>query len=191
MRASGVMQEIRALLNEDKSSGELIRMGFAPGTVYKVQRRWRREHAENGHEPSPTPIAQPAPSYTADGQTDQDEPPRNRSANMGELIDDIREVVNPLKATLFVLEQRIDVLETELQDATARADRERDARSDLEDAMGHLSQTVTSMAVMVAQGTIKPAHPIRWAFRYGRAWDLVRTALRRHDPAAATALLGK
>ena len=37
-----VMEEIRRLWSEGMSSSELIRVGYAPGTVYKVQRQMRR-----------------------------------------------------------------------------------------------------------------------------------------------------
>ena len=37
-----VMQEVRTLLTEGRSSREVIDLGYAPGTVYKVQRRMRR-----------------------------------------------------------------------------------------------------------------------------------------------------
>ncbi len=41
MESTGVMQEIRKLLSQDKSSGEVMAMGYAPGSVYKAQRQLR------------------------------------------------------------------------------------------------------------------------------------------------------
>jgi hypothetical protein len=41
MPDNGIMEEIRELLSQGKSSGEVIRQGYAPGTVYKVQRQLR------------------------------------------------------------------------------------------------------------------------------------------------------
>ena len=42
MQSTGIMQEVKRLLEQGKRSGELIKMGFAPGTVYGVQRQFRR-----------------------------------------------------------------------------------------------------------------------------------------------------
>ena len=41
MESNGVMAEIRTLLSQGKSSGEVISMGFKPSTVYKVLRQLR------------------------------------------------------------------------------------------------------------------------------------------------------
>ena len=43
-----VMQEVRQLLIEGQSSSELINMGYAPGTVYKVQRQVRKRGKQSG-----------------------------------------------------------------------------------------------------------------------------------------------
>ncbi len=42
MDSTGIMEQIREHIAQGKKSGELIRMGYAPGTVYKVQRQMRR-----------------------------------------------------------------------------------------------------------------------------------------------------
>ena len=42
---TGVMQRIGTLLSEGKSSRELIDLGYAPGTVYKVQREFRSSNS--------------------------------------------------------------------------------------------------------------------------------------------------
>ena len=39
---AGIMQEIRTLLSEGRSSRDVIDAGYAPGTVYKVQRNYRQ-----------------------------------------------------------------------------------------------------------------------------------------------------
>jgi hypothetical protein len=39
--SSGIMEEIRTLLSQGKSSGEIIALGYKPGSVYKVQRLLR------------------------------------------------------------------------------------------------------------------------------------------------------
>ena len=43
MESTGIMQRIKDLLKQGTQSGDIIQMGFAPGTVYKVQRQFRRQ----------------------------------------------------------------------------------------------------------------------------------------------------
>lgn len=42
MESTGIMQQVQEALEAGNSSGEVIKMGFAPSTVYKVQRNLRR-----------------------------------------------------------------------------------------------------------------------------------------------------
>ena len=41
MERRGIMQQVRELLSQGKDSREVIQLGYAPGTVYKVQRQLR------------------------------------------------------------------------------------------------------------------------------------------------------
>jgi len=43
MASNGIMEEIRSLLTQDKSSAEVIALGFKPSTVYKTQRQLKRQ----------------------------------------------------------------------------------------------------------------------------------------------------
>ena len=42
MNTNGIMEEIRSLLNEGRSSAEVIALGYAPSSVYKAQRQLRK-----------------------------------------------------------------------------------------------------------------------------------------------------
>ncbi len=42
MNTSGIMEDIRNLLNEGKPSAEVIGLGYAPSSVYKAQRQLRK-----------------------------------------------------------------------------------------------------------------------------------------------------
>ncbi len=42
MNTNGIMEDIRSLLNEGRSSAEVITMGHAPSSVYKAQRQLRK-----------------------------------------------------------------------------------------------------------------------------------------------------
>lgn len=48
MPEQGVMHEIRGLLAQGKGSAEIIEMGYAPGTVYRLQREFRRRAGGSG-----------------------------------------------------------------------------------------------------------------------------------------------
>jgi hypothetical protein len=51
MDTKGVLQQIREYLAPGKSSQEVIALGYAPGSVYKIQRQLRR-HNEEKEEPA-------------------------------------------------------------------------------------------------------------------------------------------
>ena len=42
MNTSGIMEDIRNLLNEGKASADVIALGYAPSSVYKAQRQLRK-----------------------------------------------------------------------------------------------------------------------------------------------------
>ena len=51
MYSTAKMKQVLELLHQGKRSGELIKLGFAPGTVYKVQRDFRNSaHLEQAKE---------------------------------------------------------------------------------------------------------------------------------------------
>ena len=63
----GIMEQIRAHLGQGKSSRELIDMGFAPGTVFKVQRQVRKNSPAPQREPvQATALSDPRPSGPED-----------------------------------------------------------------------------------------------------------------------------
>ena len=42
MNTNGIMEDIRSLLNEGRSSADVIALGYAPSSVYKAQRQLRK-----------------------------------------------------------------------------------------------------------------------------------------------------
>ena len=52
MESMGIMQQIRQLLSQGRSSREVIEMGFSPGTVYKVQHQLARSRASPEESPA-------------------------------------------------------------------------------------------------------------------------------------------
>jgi DNA repair exonuclease SbcCD ATPase subunit len=57
MDTKGILQQIRENLSQGKSSQEVIALGYAPGSVYKIQRQLRRRSEEK---------AEPAARVTAE-----------------------------------------------------------------------------------------------------------------------------
>jgi DNA repair exonuclease SbcCD ATPase subunit len=51
MTSKSIMQDIRSLLSQGKSGGEVIALGYKPPTVYKVQRQLRQKQQPNGKIP--------------------------------------------------------------------------------------------------------------------------------------------
>jgi hypothetical protein len=51
MDTKGVMQQIRELLSEGKSSKEVIALGYASGSVYKIQRQMRKRAVPTENSP--------------------------------------------------------------------------------------------------------------------------------------------
>src|ERR671914_419566 len=47
MPGNSIMEEIRNLLSQGKSSSEVIALGYKPPTVYKVQRQLRKNGKDN------------------------------------------------------------------------------------------------------------------------------------------------
>jgi hypothetical protein len=70
MAGHGVMQEIRTLLSQGKSSGEVIALGYKPPTVYKVQRQLNRKIQGGGS--SPVQALGQAPVMTVNTQARPD-----------------------------------------------------------------------------------------------------------------------
>ena len=63
----GAMQEVREQLERGVSSGAIIAKGYAPGTVYKVQRQFRRSQDRSDHSlPNPEPTATSTAPTAAD-----------------------------------------------------------------------------------------------------------------------------
>lgn len=59
MQNTGIMQEVRGLLAKGKTSRQIIDSGYAPGTVYRVQRTTRRERLK-AEAPQAPSVAQAA-----------------------------------------------------------------------------------------------------------------------------------
>ena len=112
---SGIMEELRGLLLEGMSSGELIDMGYAPGTGYKVQRQVLRQQGDQ-EEPMKTA---PDPTWAPPADQQCQATIEGLEANIEDL-----EVENDMhRGWIEVLEDRLvelDSLGPQLEVARAR-----------------------------------------------------------------------
>ncbi len=126
----GIMEEIRELWSNGMSSGELIEVGYAPGTVYKVQRQMRRR-CQGGDEGTSTSMRQ-TPTveevYLArikELETENDgleswaellDERLDEQDSLGSQLEDARERIRELEAEVVMkrtLEEHVRVLESQ------------------------------------------------------------------------------
>lgn len=104
MQSNGVLQAIRGLVVEGRSSRELINMGYAPGSVYRAQRQLRRRW--------PTTQAgrsQPTGQPPTQGNSEQAELARLRAENdiLAQEAAALRDQITQLSRTLKETEQSL------------------------------------------------------------------------------------
>ena len=107
----GVMDEIRGHLSEGKASREIIQLGYAPGSVYRLQREFRVGQAEEDAESketeqeSPVPgdeLESPAPEILQSEESHDREQTARRRAEVAQLanaqaaIGELREALDRL-----------------------------------------------------------------------------------------------
>lgn len=110
---NGIMQEIRDLLESGLPSREVLSLGYAPSTVYKVQRRMRLASIGASSRPD-APGAESGVTDSAQG------------------IRELEEEVGSLEETLNSLSAEVTELETacaELENTKATIENLKDSRS--------------------------------------------------------------
>jgi hypothetical protein len=143
-----IMGQIRNLLSQGRSSGEVIALGYKPGTVYKVQRQLRLGWAD-GQEPAPAMDgAKPGsdgegPEESADDVEEawrdffeaMEEP--DTSEAMRAELDQGRSRIEELEkeaAQVEALQERVHTLEAEAEAGAALYERIRDLERQLNSA---------------------------------------------------------
>jgi DNA repair exonuclease SbcCD ATPase subunit len=105
-----IMQQVRGLLSQGRSSGEVIALGYKPGTVYKVQRQLRLRQTKEDV---------PAPVMDQDEASSDGEEPEEVSAEDADLVRlffgpvDEPDQDTSLRAELEQARGRIEELEAE------------------------------------------------------------------------------
>ena len=125
----GVMEEIRQLLADGESSGDLIKLGYAPGTIYKVQRQLRRRRQQqDGQEPASLALAEGPLRAMADQLQARIEELEAENAGLRQQLDKWEDRVvelNSLNTQLEAAQARVRALDMEV--ATGR-DREKQVK---------------------------------------------------------------
>lgn len=114
MLNTGIMEQIRGLLSQGQSSGEVILLGFRPQTVYKVQRKLTREtfgsNSTPGH-PPPSPSTEDYAPNT--GKESENIGLRREVANLKDRLDRAVYAEAELESEMLTLRDRVTVLEGE------------------------------------------------------------------------------
>jgi regulator of replication initiation timing len=116
MTGNGIMEEIRTHLSTGKSSGEVIALGFKPGTVYKVLRGLNRKTQGNAAVSSPAG-ARPLPTgLDAQARSELEAENIQLHQQVEDLEAQLECVVDAdpeLEAEVRTLRERVKVLEPE------------------------------------------------------------------------------
>jgi len=92
MDTKGIMQQIREHLVQDKSSQEVIALGFAPGSVYKIQQQLRRSTGEKEQASVRTTPEAPASTLDTDA-TVRIEQLETENAQLRDQITELRQEI--------------------------------------------------------------------------------------------------
>jgi len=109
------MEQIRELLAEGKSNAEVIALGYAPSTVYKVRRYMRLKARQ---EDRLLPDREPAQNGRPDGESSQE--PQERVEGLEALL---QEKEAELEALHRQLRETSEGAETRVRDLSAKVDR--------------------------------------------------------------------
>jgi hypothetical protein len=148
----GVMQQIREQLIEGKSSQEVIALGYAPGSVYKVQRQLRRNGSAGDN--LSAPIGVEAPTSALDSEVlariaELKLENAELSAQVTELLEE-RQSRSSLDFKIDQLEQRVERLvfkvETVNQETCLKVD-EQQRRVELLEQRAKTLEEVDSLLV--------------------------------------------
>ena len=149
MPGNGIMKEIQSLLAQDKSTAEVIALGFRPSTVYKVQRLVRKQNGESEQPPPQSlaevlvtnadPHAGPEPKDETGNPNQQSGSLEGQAAETDSLRKELTETLDRIAeleveaAEVQALRERVAELEPE---SLSAAEWQR-KHHDLEDQLGH------------------------------------------------------
>jgi len=151
MENTGIMQEIEELLAQGNTSRQVIDLGYAPGTVYGVQRRVRRRSSEMEN-------------------NDASNQETKQSANISSMVEDIVERLDwieerietinlsndefddPIVDHVHELNQRVDTLTAKLDEMLKRCDQFEAQSNELVEVNNELANVISKSNEDVKRG---------------------------------------
>jgi len=112
MNTSGIMEDIRNLLNEGKPSAEVIGLGYAPSSVYKAQRQLRKVSDRTDQ-----PVTQVLVTNMASEGWSELREENSRLRQQLSLLEELPAERDTLQEELEVARSRIEELEAKLSQA--------------------------------------------------------------------------
>jgi RNA-binding protein YhbY len=137
MTGNGIMEEIRTLLAQGKSSGQVIALGYKPPTVYKVLHQVKRNGEGNGRVSAPGVAQPPATSATDQSRPDLEaENPRLKREveSLEAQLEFVEDDATTTAAELRTLQEKVKALEPEGAAAGQLRQRVKDLEAQLEAA---------------------------------------------------------
>ena len=112
MNTLGIMEDIRSLLNEGRTSAEVISMGYAPSSVYKAQRQVRK--ATDRTEQPMTQVL--VTNMASEGWTELREE-NTKLRQQASLMEELTEEQDTLREELELARSQIEELEAKASQA--------------------------------------------------------------------------
>ena len=171
MNTNGIMEEIRSLLNEGRSSTEVIALGYAPSSVYKAQRQLRKA-TDRTDQPVTQVLVTNLPS---EGWSEL----REENAKLCQqvsLLEEVKVERDTLGEELELAQSRIEELEAKASQAQQLRDRlaaiEPEAR-----AAGELRREVNELDHQIKHTNATMAQEVhRWKGRFEKEGESRQTA---------------
>lgn len=135
MSSNGIMEDIRNLLSEGKSSGEVIALGYKAPTVYKVQRQLRKISQGNGRVATPENAQLSATDADLKARSELEAENGRLSQEVVDLEGQLERILDgdvALKGEVQALQERVSALQTEANAACQLRQRVKDLEGRLE-----------------------------------------------------------
>ena len=118
MNANGIMEDIRSLLKEGRSSAEVITVGYAPSSVYKAQRQLRKATGRTDQ-----PVTQVLVANIASADLSELREENTKLRQQLSLLEEMTAERDTLREELELAQSRVEDLKEEARQAQQLRDR--------------------------------------------------------------------
>jgi hypothetical protein len=155
MDAKGIMQQIREHLAQGKSRQEVIALGYAPGSVYKVQRQLRRTRTQGGSPSAPVRL-EASPTALDPEVLARIEKLESKNAELSAQVTELlqeRQDASALESRCDQLQERVEgvaaKVETTIKETSLKVAEQRRRIESLEQQAKALEETVSLIVPLV------------------------------------------